>query len=387
MVRRVLHHKPHRRRRRRGPPGTPPGTIRVDPQAPPPTLRVMAYDAEGLHEAQLDDLKALPSLLARWEVTWLNVDGLGDAETIRAIGRVFGLHNLALEDVANTHQRAKVEQYPDHLFLVLRMIERQGHIESDQLSLFLGPRFVVTFQERPGDNFDPVRQRLRQSKGRIRQAGSDYLAYCLIDAVIDAYFPIIEDSGERLDELEDEVMLCPEQSTIGRLHEIRRELLAMRRAIWPLREAVTSLYREPRPLIREETRVYLRDCYDHTVEVIELLETYRELGGGLMETYLSSLSNRTNEVMKILTIIATIFIPLTFIAGLYGMNFNTEVSPWNMPELGWYWGYPACLVLMLVVAAALLVFFRRRGWLGGKQEPPGRPTPGARDSQPRDTEV
>jgi magnesium transporter len=214
-----------------------------------------------------------------------------------------------------------------------------------------------------GDSFDPVRERLRKGKGRARAAGPDHLAYALIDAAIDAYFPTIEAYGERLEELEDEVIVRPTKTTILRIHEIKRELLNIRRAIWPLREAINTFFREPSPLITDETRLYLRDCYDHTIQVIDLCETYRELGSGLMETYLSSISNRTNEVMKVLTIIATIFIPLTFVAGLYGMNFKTEKSPYNMPELDWYWGYPFCLALMATVAIGMLVFFWRRGWL------------------------
>jgi len=361
-----------RKRELRPPPGSPPGVLTVDPHAPRPVVHAIAYGPQGCHEQDVTaDLGPVPELLRHWPVTWINVDGLGGAETIQRIGEIFGLHPLALEDVVSVHQRAKVEQYGDHLFVVARMVEGGARVTTDQLSLFIGRRpvgkgvggFVVTFQETAGDSFDPVRERLRKGKGHARTAGPDHLAYALLDAAIDAYFPTIEAYGERLEELEDEVMLHPTKATILRIHAIKRELLSIRRAIWPLREAINTFFREPSPLITDETRLYLRDCYDHTIQVIDLCETYRELGSGLMETYLSSISNRTNEVMKVLTIIATIFIPLTFVAGLYGMNFKTEKSPYNMPELEWYWGYPFCLALMATVAISMLVFFWRRGWL------------------------
>jgi magnesium transporter len=363
MSRKVIRHR--RKLERRSPPGSPPGLLTVDPSSPRPVVRAMAYGPEGIFEADVTaELDKVPQLLRDWPVIWINVDGLGDAETIRRIGEIFHLHPLALEDAISVHQRAKVEQYPDHLFVVARMMELHDRLLSDQLSLFVGKGFVVTFQETAGDSFDPVRDRLRRGKGRLRTAGSDFLAYSLIDAVVDAYFPIIEAYGERLEEIEDEVILRPSRTTIVRVHEIKRELLVIRRAIWPLREAINTFFREPSSLISDETRLHLRDCYDHTIQVIDLCETYRELGSGLMETYLSSIGNRTNEVMKVLTIIATIFIPLTFIAGLYGMNFKTEKSPLNMPELDWYWGYPFCLAVMAVVAGGMLFFFWRRGWLG-----------------------
>jgi magnesium transporter len=379
------------RRHHRLPPGTPPGTVEVDPSAPRPVVRVVGYGADGLHEQSVDDPAALPELLKRWPVVWVNVDGLGDAATIRRIGDVFNLHGLALEDVVSVHQRAKVEQYPEYLYIVLRDFDlKDGHLESDQLSLFLGKHFVLTFQERAGDAFDPVRERLRQGKGRIREHGADYLAYALLDAVIDAYFPIVEFYGERLETLEDEVILRPSRTTISVIHEIRRELLALRRACWPLREAIATLQREFSAFISDETRVYLRDCHDHTFQVMDLLESYRELGAGLMETYLSSVGNRTNEVMRVLTIIATIFIPLTFVAGVYGMNFKTEVSPWNMPELTWRYGYPLCLLIMALISGGLLLFFRRKGWLGSAPplatEPTPQPNPGT-EPAPRSSDI
>jgi magnesium transporter len=365
-----------RRQHLRPPPGSAPGTLNIDPAAPRPVIKVMAYGPDGLVEMNGVELSALPELLSKWPVTWVNVDGLGDAETIHRLGDIFGLHKLALEDVVSVHQRAKVEQYEQHLFLVARVVELHERIESDQISLFLGKQFVLTFQANAGDSFDPVRERLRRGKGNIRALGPDYLAYALVDAIVDAYFPLIELYGERMEDLEDEVIVQPRRSTVARVHDLRRELLAIRRAVWPLRDAINTLVRDATDLISTETRLFMRDCYDHTVQIIDLVESYRELGASLMETYLSSVSNRTNEVMKVLTIIATIFIPLTFVAGVYGMNFKSEVSPWNMPELGWRWGYPACLGVMAVIAGLMLLFFRRKGWLGRGSSSSAPPTDG-----------
>ncbi len=350
--------------RRRTAIGSPPGTLVSDPEAPPPILRVLAYDAERVEEATLDSPEALRPWLTGWPTVWANIDGLGDAEFVQGVGNVFGLHQLALEDVLNVYQRPKTEEYPDTLFIVVRMalLDAEG-LRSEQVSMFLGRGFLVTFQEREGDCLDPVRERLRQGRGRIRVGGADYLAYAIIDAIVDNYYPVLEAYGERLEDLEDSVVADPGPRVIGQIHEIRRELLALRRAIWPLRDALGVLLREEHELVEEETRIYLRDCYDHTIQVIDLLENYREIASGLVDVYLSSVSNRMNEVMKMLTIIATIFIPLTFIVGVYGMNFDTHASRWNMPELGWRYGYAATWLVMLVIALGLVWYFRRKRWL------------------------
>jgi len=350
--------------RRRTPPGTPPGTLIVDPEAPRPAIRILAYGPSAFVEQEIREPQQVRDFLDKWPVIWVNVEGLGEAETIRVLGELFGLHRLALEDVVNVHQRPKIEQYGDSYFIVARMVSLSEHLDTEQLSLFLGKNFVLTFQEgRPGDCLDPIRERIRQKRGRIRDAGLDYLAYALLDAVVDAYFPILEEYGERLEALEDEMLSGAYGDTVVRIHEIKRNLLTLRRAIWPLREVFNSLLRDENPLVTTETRLYVRDGYDHVTQIIDLVETYRELGSDLTEVYLSSVSNRTNEIMRVLTVIATIFIPLTFIAGIYGMNFNTALSPWNMPELNWYWGYPFSLVLMTAVALGLLLFFWRHGWL------------------------
>jgi magnesium transporter len=353
-----------RRRRRRTPPGTAPGTLQIDPKAPPPALRVMAFGPDSLEERAVGSVEELPALLGRKPVLWLNVDGLGDEGTLLRLGEIFGLHRLALEDVVGQHQRAKIEPYADHLFIVARVPQPGERLETEQLSLFLGRDFLLTFQERPGDCFDPIRERLRKGGARIRSAGPDYLAYALLDAVVDSYFPVLEAYGEGLDALEDEVVERPERRAVSRIHEVKRDLLTLRRTIWPLRELLNALLRDPSPLVADETRTYLRDCYDHAIQIMDMVETYREISSSLTEAYLSSLSNRMNEVMKVLTVIATIFMPLGFLAGLYGMNFRTDVSPWNMPELGWRFGYPFCLGVMAAAAVAMLIYFRRKGWIG-----------------------
>ena len=365
-------HKPKSRDlriKRRTDPGAAPGTITADPSQPKPEVTVIAFSGEKFHQQTLTDLTKIPQLLADYAVTWINVEGLGDAKLIEQLGELFGLHRLAMEDVVNLHQRAKVEEYGEILFVVLRMINCDLRAGTEQLSIFVGPHFVLTFQEgTPGDPFGGVRQRLKDNAGRIRKSGSDYLAYALIDAVIDSFYPVVETYAERLDVLEDAVLERPTRQTMDELHQVKADLLLVRRAIWPQREALAHLMRETTPQIQPATRVYLRDCYDHVVQIVELLETYRELTADLRDLYMSSISNRINETMRVLTIISTLFIPLTFIVGIYGMNFDPDASPWNMPELRWYFGYPLCLLFMAVTAVGLLVYFYRQGWMfRGKQ--------------------
>jgi magnesium transporter len=363
---------------RRQVPGSGPGSLVADPQSPKPAIRVIAYGPDGIVERSVDTPEGVREFLGVWPVTWVNVDGLGDLATITQLGTIFNLHVLAIEDVVNVHQRAKVEQYPDYYFIVGRMVELNARVETEQLSLFLGKNFVLTFQEIPGDCFEPVRERIRKAGGRIRNVGPDYLAYALIDAFVDHYFPVLEHYGENLEALEDEVILKPQREVITRIHDVKRDLLTLRRAAWPLREALTTLYRETTPLITAETRLYLRDCYDHSVQIIDLLENYRDIASSLTDIYLSSVSNRMNEIMKVLTIFTAVFIPLNLVAGIYGMNFNTERSPLNMPELNWYWGYPFALGLMALLASVMLVYFGNKGWL--KSERHSHPAEGGPDS-------
>jgi len=384
--------------RRRTKPGAAPGTFRVDPQAPAPVVSVIAYGPapEQIDEIARCELEALPELVRRYPVTWVNVDGLGDATVIERLGEMFGLHPLALEDVVHVHQRAKVEDYDDNVFVVARMAwfltdgeqEREssdrssgddasrhvrrtpGHEtrpDTEQVSLFLGKDFVLTFQERPGsDSFDPVRTRLRRRRGRLREQGADSLAYSLLDAIIDGYFPVIEELGSRLEQLDDDIVSRAGQDHLQRLHRLRGDLLLLRKHLWPLREAIHSLIRDPHPLVSEEMHYFLRDCYDHTIQLLDVVETYRELCGDLREYHYAQVSTRTNEVMKVLTIISTIFIPLTFIVGVYGMNFDTTL-PGNMPELELPYAYPVTMLVMALIGFVLLTWFWRRGWLNREE--------------------
>lgn len=375
MARKTQRRQRHRFRVRAAPVGVPPGTLLPRPHAAPGVVRVIAYGPDGLVEHAVRDTAEIEPLLKQWAVTWVDVEGVGDVDLIARIGRIFGLHALALEDVVNLHQRAKVEDYHDHCFIVAHIASLADFVSTEQVSVFLGRGFVLTFQEgKPGDCFESVRQRIREGRGRLRRSGADLLAYALLDGVVDGYFPLLEKLGDRLDTIEDEIIVRPAARPVQHLHELKRDLLCLRRTIWPLRDALNGLIRDESALIGDEARVYLRDCYDHCVRILDLVEIYRELSADLIDLYLSSVSNRMNEIMKILTIFSTIFNPLTFIAGIYGMNFRPDASPLNMPELSWYWGYPFALTLMFVVAASFLIFFWRKGWI--------RSAPGPLDAAP-----
>ncbi len=350
---------------RKAKPGAPPGTIQSDADAPPSVVRLVSYSADHLAQRVVDDPATIPSELREDRVTWIDVQGLGDAKVIKALGKQFGLHPLAMEDVVNTHQRPKMEAYDDHVFLVVRAVSANEHLGSDQIGLFLSKHVVLTFREKPSGLFDPLRERLQKAKGRLRQCGADYLFYAILDVAIDGFFPLLENCGQRLDQLEEEVAERPRDTTLLEIHKLKNDLLVLRRAVWPLRDAIGELLRDEISLLRPETRVFLRDCYDHTVQVIDLVQTCRELCGDIRDFYLTQINTRLSEIMKVLTVIATIFIPLSFIAGLYGMNFDVNASPWNMPELRWEFGYPVAIGLMAAVAGGMLLFFRRRGWLGG----------------------
>lgn len=368
--------------RRRTPAGSAPGTLIADATAPPPVIHVMAYGSDTIEEFEAKNARAVAEHLGSHPVLWVDVQGLGDLDTLAHLGEVFDLHRLALEDVVNVHQRAKVEEYPGNLFIVTRMPARSDRVETEQMSMFLGKNYVLTFQERYGDHFDAVRQRLRTSVGgRIRSSGPDYLAYALLDASVDAYFPVLERFGELVEDLELEVTGQPEAISISHIHDLKRDLLDLRRAIWPLREMINVLIRGEDGLVGHETKLYLRDVYDHAVQLLDIVETYREVASGMVDVYLSSVSAKMNEVMQVLTVIATIFIPLSFVASLYGMNFDPDISPWNMPELRWRFGYPYALGLMTAMTAIMLYYFRRRGWLGGRKR---KAAPETRDGRPGD---
>jgi magnesium transporter len=347
-------------------PGSIPGTLNIEADAAPPVIYLIDYNESNATRIKLEQPEDCLPYLDSESVSWIDLQGLGNEEVLQRIGQVFKLHPLMLEDIVNVPQRPKIEEYEDQVLFIGRMVtprEKERGFVAEQVSLVLGKNYLLTVQEEPEyDCFGPVRERIRGSKGTIRQHKADYLAYALLDAIIDGFFPVLESYGEALEELEDEVVENPNRQSLEKIHRIKRELLALRRAIWPQRDAINSLIRDCHHLFSDEARVYLRDCYDHTVQVIDMVETYREVASSLMDVYVSSVGNRMNEVMKFLTIVSTIFIPLTFIAGVYGMNFNPEKSPFNMPELGWYWGYPACLAVMATIAIALILYFKHKGW-------------------------
>jgi len=344
-------------RRRRHPPGTSPGTIQVDPQARPTRLRAWSYGPERVEESDVKSLAELRQVPGRDPVVWVQVDGLGDAEALGWIAEVFGVHPLALEDIVNVGQRPRADEY-DHQILIFLRMPRDVDALTEQLALVLGPGFVITFLEDPGDVLDPVRERIRRSGGRIRNESSDYLAYAILDTVIDAYFPVLEKHGDRLAELEQRLFVTGDPVSTAELYDMNRELLALRGWIRPLRELLGVLLRAENTLVRDKTQLFLRDCYDHALELVELIEINREIGASLIDLYRANLNLRLNETMKVLTIIATIFMPLTFIAGVYGMNFK------HMPELAWKLGYPFSLGLMALVAVGMLIYFRKKGWMG-----------------------
>ena len=351
-----------RRRRHRGAPGTAPGTLMPPSESPRPVISLLAYSPEGLEERVLGAGEKIESIPRNGRVIWINVDGLGDEGVLRSLGDAFNMHRLVLEDVVNLGQRTKVEIYRNNVFMVMHMPgSPAGHAE--QVSLFLGDGFVLSFQEKQGDCFERVRERIRDGRGRIRSQGPDYLAYALLDAMLDAWFPVLENLHERLEALEERVFASPDAVTMSTLQGLKEELREARRVTTPFREAILSLSRDDMPCVQDETRIYLRDCADHAARIGDMVEVSREVASDLLSAYVSSLSHRLNEVMKVLTIMAAIFIPLSFIAGVYGMNFSAD-SPWNMPELQWRWGYPGVLLLMAAVAGGMLVYFRRKGWLG-----------------------
>ncbi|HAF71444.1 MAG: Magnesium transport protein CorA [Acetothermia bacterium 64_32] len=348
--------KPVRGRARKA--GTPPGTLPEGlPEAGEVSIRLIAYSHEKLAERELPP-EGIRGTRPQEGVLWLDIIG-HDRRTLAACGEAFGLHPLLLEDIATPGQRPKLEDYGDFLFLVLSMLKvgQEDEVEEEQVSFVLGPSWLISVQEREGDVFEPVRERIRAGKGRIRGEGADYLLYSLVDAVVDGYFLVLESLGEGLEGLEEEVLGAPVPETAAGIHRLKRELLFVRKGVWPLRETIGGLLRLESPLISNDTRPFLRDVYDHTIQVIDTVETLRDMVTGLLDIYLTSVSNRMNEVMKVLTVIATLFMPLTFIAGIYGMNFQ------YMPELSWRWGYFGVLGLMALLALGMLVYFRRKRWL------------------------
>jgi magnesium transporter len=373
---------------RRSAPGAPPGTVSPpEPTALATRIDVVAYGPDTLIEEEGVDMARLAELCAagpadepadapadapgRWPVVWIDVLGLADNQALADLCALFDLHLLVMEDVVNTGQRPKIEDYDDHDFIVLRVVPSDIAGHTEQLSLVITERCVITFQERPGDYLDPVRDHLRRGLGHLRSAGPDYLAYAIIDTVVDHYVPVLEHYGERLEALERRVISRPHPSLASRIYEVRHEMQELQRTVVPMLDVVGKLHGGEMPRFSAGTRPYLRDCYDHVTRIEDAVDHLREATLALMELHVSSMNQRMNEVMKVLTIIATIFIPLSFVAGVYGMNFDRRASPWNMPELGWRWGYPAVLGLMLLMTAGMLIFFYRKGWLsnGGAHRP------------------
>lgn len=337
------------------------------PRGRTPLIRVLAYGPSEMTEGVLENLQLVAQFPHAWPVTWVSVNGLGDFKAISYLAELFGLHPLALEDVLSSPGRpgrTKVDQYGSHLFVVASVVEHRRRVQIEQFSLVLGENFVITFQEGASACFDPVRERIRNGMGSVRRLGADYLAYSLLDALIDGFFPVLERYSDEIERLEEESMNASSNITVAHIHKLRHELLTMRRAVWPMRDVIQVLVRESSHLVKDETRIYLRDCYDHATQVSELVDTYRDFASGVVDVYLSSANTRMNEIMKVLTIISTIFIPLGFVASLYGMNFDTQASPLNMPELRWRYGYVVCLVIMASIAGGLILYFWRRGWFG-----------------------
>lgn len=329
-------------------------------------ISIIDYDEGTIEEKELETIEECFACKDTSTVTWINIDGVHQVDIIEKIGKHFNLHPLVLEDIVNTGQRPKLEDFDDYLFVVLKMLYRnvnQKEAQAEQVSLIVGPQFVITFQEKVGDVFNPLKERIRNGKGRIRKMGSDYLAYALLDAIVDNYFVILEILGEELEEIEKKLVSDPKPQTLQDLHRLKGEMIFLRKSVWPLREVINGLQKGESALIKESTAIYFRDVYDHTIQIIDTIETFRDLISGMLDTYLSSISNKMNEVMKVLTIIATTFIPLTFIAGIYGMNFNPEASPWNMPELNWDFGYLIAIGAMIIIALGMLFYFKRKKWL------------------------
>ena len=321
---------------------------------------LMNYDQEQLQEKELKKIEESFVYKDTPPITWINIDGLHDVNVIDKIGRHFGIHPLTLEDIMNTGHRPKAEDFEDYDYIVLKMLtydEDKDHITAEQVSFILGPHYLISFQETEGDVFNFVRERIRKAKGRIRKSGCDYLAYALIDAIVDHYFLVLEKIGEKIEKLEADLLDETQPETQQSIHHLKREMIFFRRQVWPLRDILNTLMKEETSLIQETTRILIRDLYDHTIQVMDTIESFRDVLSGLQDLYLSTVSNRMNEVMKVLTIMATIFIPLTFIAGIYGMNFE------YMPELKWPWAYPALWILLIAIFVLMIFWFKRKKWL------------------------
>jgi magnesium transporter len=363
LKRKLIPNSPHKAN-----PGSAPGVLTASPQSYPTQLLLMAYGPEGFIEHECKDPEEINKFLSVWPVVWINVVGLGNLDIIEKIGTMFDLDRLLLEDTLDTGHRPKVEFYDNYVFTIIRGGLFGDQYESEQLSLFLKKNVVIVFEEKPGTSFSQVRERIRRGTGKIRSSGTDYLYYALIDEVIDKYFPILDALNHKLAVLEDEVVASSTHNShaidmIRQIHMAKSDLLLLHRTVWPVGDIISMLMREETPLISKATRAFLRDCLDHAQQANELTQFYRDTASGLLNTFLAYEGHKTNEIVKVLTMVSAVFIPLTFIAGVYGMNFDPGTSPFNMPELDWYYGYPFALLLMLATTLFMLIYFKRRGWV------------------------
>ena len=342
--------------------GLPPGTLVHigEKKIEKPVVTLIDYDESRFEEKEINVIDECFSYKDKPTVTWINIEGIHDTVLLEKLGNHFGVHPLAMEDILNTDQRPKIDNFDKNIFIVFKMLsynDKNKEIITEQVSLILGSNFLVSFQEGiEGDVFNPVRERIKENKGKIRKEGADYLAYSLMDAVVDNYFVILEKTGERIESLEEETVINPTSKTLQEVHHLKREMIFLRKAVWPLREVISSLQREESSLIKETTKIFLRDVYDHAIQVMDTVESFRDMLSGMLEIYLSTMNNKLNQVMKVLTIIATIFMPPTFIVGIYGMNFK------HMPELEWKYGYPVVMLLMFVIAISMLFVFKKKKW-------------------------
>ncbi|MDB4766214.1 magnesium/cobalt transporter CorA [bacterium] len=339
--------------------GAKPGTLMISKEAQQPRIRIIRFTKEEHFDTMIDDVKGVAEHLTKPGVVWIDVQGMGDETVIRELGELFSIHMLALESIVNIPQRPKTEAFEQHQLFISRMVSlgEQNMLDVEQVSILLGKNYVLTFQERFGDVLDPVRKRIKTKSTMMRRSGPDYLAYAIIDTIIDGYYPVLEHYGEYLEELEAKVVANASSNMLDKINKSKRNLLILRRGIWPQRDALNTLIRDDCPFIIDETKVFLRDCHDHCTQVADVLETFRETAGALLSTYLSALGNKQNEVMRVLTIVSSIFIPLTFMAGIYGMNFE------NIPELKISFGYPTLLVVMVITVIGMLLYFKRLGWI------------------------
>lgn len=323
-------------------------------------ITIIDYDEKHFQEKEVKSVEECSYYKDKSTITWINVDGVHEIKVIEEIGKHFNLHPLILEDIVDTDQRPKIKDFRDYIFIILKMLycdKKSNAIQVEQVSLILGKNYVISFQEREGDVFNAIRERIRNNIGRIRKLGADYLVYSLIDAIVDNYFTIIEKLDEEIESLEDKVVIQPNPSNVQAIHKLKMDLIFLRKSVWPLREVISFLEKDESPLVLESTNIYLRDVYGHTIQVMDTIETLRDIISGILDIYLSSINTRMNEIMKMLTIIATIFIPLTFITGIYGMNFQ------YMPEIKWFWGYPAVLLGMLIIGIVMVIYFKRKKWM------------------------